>query len=249
VKRLRILIADDEPPARRKLKAHLASEPDAEVAGEAADGLEAVEAIRELRPDLVFLDIQMPGLNGFEVIEAVGPEGMPPVVFVTAFDQYAIQAFEVRALDYLLKPYDEERFKKAYTWAVQAVRSPGRQAQELARLIEEIRRGPSFLQRLVVRKAGRLVLVPLTEVVRLCSRENYVEAFTPSGSHLIRGTLSNLESRLDPAKFARVHRRDIVALDAIRELQPWTHGDYVVVLKNGEKLRLSRRYQRNVMKD
>lgn len=247
MKEVRVLIADDEPPARKKLAAHLASEPGAHVVGEAADGLQAVEAVRELAPDLVFLDIQMPGLDGFEVIETVGLGSMPPVVFVTAYDQYAIKAFEVQALDYLLKPYDEERFKKAYARALKSLRAPDADNEKLSRLLEAVRPGARFLQRLVVRQSGRLYIVSVADVVRFVARENYVEAVTTTARHLLRMTLSSLGSRLDPDRFARVHRSDIVALDWIQELQPWTHGDYVIVLKNGDKVRLSRRYQQNVI--
>ncbi len=244
---VRILIVDDEPPARRKLRLHLEKADGVQIVGEAADGLEAVEAIRELEPDLVFLDIQMPGMTGFDVLDAVGPEAMPPVVFVTAYDEFAIKAFEVEAIDYLLKPYDAERFEQALERALRRLEREAPAPEKLERMLEALSPGERNLQRLVVRKRHRLLLIGIDEVMRISARENYVEIFTASGSYLIRDTLSRLEARLDPARFARVHRSDIVNLDYVKELQPWTHGDYLIVLKNGEELRLSRRYSDRVI--
>lgn len=244
---LRALVVDDEQPARDELCYQLGRLGGVEVLGQAENGLDALAAIERLRPDVVFLDVQMPGLDGFEVIETVGLKAMPPVVFVTAYDQYAIKAFEVQALDYLLKPYDEERFKRAYSRALKSLRARDTDPEKLSRLLEAVRPGARFLQRLVVRQSGRLYILPVAEVVRFTARENYVEAVTTTARHLLRATLSSLESRLDPDRFARIHRSEIVALDWILELQPWTHGDYVILLKNGDKVRLSRRYQQNVL--
>jgi len=244
---IRVLIADDEAPARRKLRAHLAGRPGVEVAGEAADGLQAVEAIRELHPDLVFLDIQMPGLSGFEVIESVGVDQMPTVVFVTAYDEFAVEAFEVQAVDYLLKPYSKERFERALDRALREVghREDGREA--VKSLLDRVLSGRRPLRRLVVRSGERLLLIPLQEVLHLSSDGNYVKVHTPSGVHLLRETLASLEARLDPERFARTHRSEIVNLDAVKEIQPYFHGDLVVVLKNGERVRLSRRYRDRVL--
>jgi two-component system LytT family response regulator len=246
---LRVLVVDDEPPARRKLAAHLQKEPGVELVGEARDGLEAVSAIQELGPDLVFLDVQMPGLDGFEVIEAVGIERMPPVVFVTAYDEFAVKAFEVQAVDYLLKPFDQARFKKAFArGARRAHGKPAGDGELLLRVLEAVRPA-ARLERLVVRDQGRLLLVPIREVQRLSAEGNYVRVHAAGKTHLVRETLARLEARLDAARFVRIHRSEIVALDAIQELQPFFHGDYVVVLRNGERLRLSRRYQERVLKE
>lgn len=243
---LRVLVADDEPPARRKLLGHLREEPDVEVAGEAANGLEAVERIGSLAPDLVFLDVAMPGLSGLEVVEAVGPAAMPPVVFVTAFDEYAVRAFELEALDYLLKPYDAERFRKAMERVRRRLSAPPAGAAALERLVAALR-PREHLARFVVREGEKVLLVPAREVIRLEAEGNYVRLHTAAASHLVRDTLARLEERLDPRRFARVHRSEIVAVDAVRELLPWSHGDLVAVLRNGAQVRVSRRYQERLL--
>jgi two-component system, LytTR family, response regulator len=240
---IRTLIVDDEQPARRKILAHLADYPEIEVAGEAGNGLEAVEAIRGIEPDLVFLDIQMPGMDGFEVLASVGTDAMPVTVFVTAYDEFALRAFEVEAVDYLLKPFDEERFSRALERAVRRVRSRAGDRQPMSQLLEKVRPGSAWLQRIVVRDEGKLFFVAVTDVLRFSAEQNYVRLHTRTGPFLIRETLNRLEARLDPERFARVHRSEIVNIDQISELQPWSHGDYRIVLKDATRLRLSRRYQ------
>jgi two-component system, LytTR family, response regulator len=240
---VRVLIVDDEAPARRKLRNHLRKIDQAEVAGEAASGAEAVKQIRRLAPDLVFLDVQMPGMTGFDVIEEIGVDAMPPVVFVTAYDQFALDAFDVQAVDYLLKPYDHKRFERAWLRARKS--DPGVTAALEALLAHGSER---FLRRIVVREDERLFFLPLREVTRFSASGNYVEVHTASGHHLVRGTLANLERRLDPERFARIHRSEIVNIDSIRELRSWFHGDYLVVLKNGDELRLSRRYHDRLLR-
>lgn len=243
---IRVLLTDDEPPARRKLAAHLRDEADVEIAGEAANGLEAVEKIGSLSPDLVFLDIQMPGLTGIDVVETVGPAAMPPVVFVTAYDEYAVRAFDLEAVDYLLKPYDAERFRTAMERARRRLAGPG-PAASLERLVAALR--PRHLDRFVVRYGEKVLLVPARSVLRLEAEGNYVRVHTAEGSHLVRETLARLEERLDPRRFARVHRSEIVAIEAVRELLPWSHGDYVAVLRDGTQVRVSRRYQSRLLGD
>ncbi len=245
--KLRALIVDDEKPARNKIRMHLNDETAVEIVGEAQNGLEAVDAIRRLQPDLVFLDIQMPGMTGFEVIEEVGTDIMPATVFVTAYDEFALRAFEVEAVDYLLKPFDRERFKQALERAVRRVENGAAGQDRFARLLENIRPSPAYLQRIVVREGGRLFFVNVKDLLRLSAQENYVELRTAGGCHLIRETLSHLEDRLDPGKFARIHRSEIVNIDWIKELQSWSHGDYMVVLKDGSRTRLSRRYQDSLL--
>jgi two-component system LytT family response regulator len=235
---LRVLVADDEAPARRRLKALLSEIGGAEIVGEAADGLEAVDAIQRLAPDLVLLDVQMPGLNGFEVVEAVGLDALPPVVFVTAFDEFALQAFEIEAVDYVLKPVRKDRLAKA----LERAERRGARAS-VARLLASVRPGARPLTRLVVRKGERLLFVELADVVRLTAGGNYVTVETPAATYQIRDTLQRLESRLDPDRFARIHRSEIVNTAWVKEVQPWFHGDAVVLLKNGKETRLSRRYQ------
>jgi two-component system LytT family response regulator len=244
---IRILIVDDERPARNKIRAHLRNRLEVEIVGEAQNGLEAVDAIRTQAPDLVFLDIQMPGMNGFEVLEAIGPEAMPTVIFVTAFDEFALRAFEVEAVDYLLKPFDQERFDRAFERCERRLKSRSGGHPQVAQLLERVLPGSPYLQRMVVREADRLFFVDVRDVLRLSSQENYVELHTANGRHLVRETLNRLEQRLDPEKFARVHRQDIVNIDSIQELQPWSHGDYMILLRDGTRLRLSRRYQQHFL--
>jgi len=211
----RVLIADDEAPARRIVRSWLAGHANVEIAGEAENGLEVVDAVRSLEPELVVLDVQMPGMTGFEAIEAIGVESMPAVIFATAFDEFALRAFEVHAVDYLLKPFSRERF--------------------------------SHLDRIVVRHGDRLFFVAMRDVLHLTAEGNYVRLHTADASHLVRGTLADLEARLDPKRFARIHRSGIVNIDAIKEVRAHFHGDYIIVLKSSETLRLSRRYQERLL--
>jgi len=246
---VRALIVDDERPARRKIQGRLESRPGIEVVGEAANGLEAVVAIRELDPELVFLDIQMPGMSGFEVIEAIGPENMPAVVFVTAYDEYALGAFEVAAVDYLLKPFSEERFEKAVERALGQIGGQGERSATIAGLLASLQPTRSYLRRLVVKEADRLLVVSVEDMRRFVAKGNYVEVHTENALHLVRETMTQLENRLDPERFVRIHRSEIVNIDWIAELQPWFHGDYVVILKDGGKTRMSRNYSDRLLKD
>jgi two-component system LytT family response regulator len=233
----RVLIADDEAPARRIVRSYLVERSDAEVIGEVENGLEVVDAVRALEPDLVVLDVQMPGLNGFEAIDAVGFDSMPAVIFATAYDEFALKAFEVHAVDYLLKPFSRERFDRAFERALERA---GR--GDIARLLASLPHATAYLERVVVRHAERLFFVATSEVTQFSAEGNYVRVYTSDASHLIRGTLAAFESRLDPARFARVHRSAIVNIESIKEVQTHFHGDYVIVLKTGDTLRLSRRY-------
>jgi len=237
--RLRVLIVDDEAPARAKLRRYLEADDRAEVVGEAANGLEAVERIESLRPELVLLDVQMPGLDGFDVLAALEDGEAPHIVFVTAHDEHAVRAFEVRALDYLLKPVDRGRLRAALGRVIEAGR-PG--AAALAVLQDRPASGPR-LERFLVRERGRLRLVSVDDVDWIGAAGNYVELHVGDHTHLVRGTLNELEIRLPGQRFARVHRSTIVNLDRVRELQPWSHGDLLLVLEGGTELRLSRRYR------
>ena len=245
---LKILIADDEAPARQKLLNFLAEEnPPAHVM-EAADGDEAVKKIRSEQPDLVLLDIQMPGKTGFEVIETIGVEHMPEVIFVTAYDEFALQAFIVQAVDYLLKPFDRERFQKALHRAMEQIRLKNSQSEILEKLLGEVRQKQTYLDRLMVSVGNRYVLLPVSEILYLQADDKYVEIHTSDKKHLLRETLTDLEAKLDPTRFARIHRSCIVNLDAIRQLTPRSHGDYWVELTNGERLVMSRRYREQVFR-
>ena len=234
----RVVIADDEAPARRIVRSYLGGRGDAEVVGEAENGVEAVDAVRTLDPDLVVLDIQMPGMTGFEAIEAIGVEAMPPTIFATAYDEFALRAFEINAVDYLLKPFSRERFAQAFERARGRI---GGERDKMARILASLP-----LERIVVRHGDRLFFVPIGDVLHFAAEGNYVRVHTAGGSHLIRGTLADLEARLDPKRFARIHRSGIVSIDAIKEVRPHFHGDSIVTLKSGETLRLSRRYQQRL---
>jgi len=261
---IRALIADDERPARRKLRELLSREPDVEVVGEAADGVEAVAAIQAARPDVVFLDIQMPRLDGFGVIAEVGVEAMPLVVFVTAFDEHALRAFEVHALDYLLKPFAPSRLRRlldrlrrqlatpaAASRAAAAADAAGGEiptAGDLARRIEHLlaamRPAPEYPRQLLVERGeGRQTLLAVDQIDLVRADANYLHVFAAGVEYRRRGTLRDLEGRLDPARFLRLNRSEIVRLDTVRELQPWFHGDARVVLRDGSVLTWSRRYR------
>lgn len=243
-----VLIVDDEGPARLRLRQLLADAPECRVAGEAANGRQAVEMIRELRPGLVLLDVQMPKLDGFGVCREVGIDQMPPVVFVTAYDRFALQAFEVHAVDYLLKPVDRERFLKT----LRLVRArmpggagPGADARDarLAALLTELRDGRRAASRLAIKVDGRVVFLRPGEIEWLESEGNYVKLHAGGGTHLARETLSAMESDLPPDQFLRISRSTIVNLDAVREIQPMFYGDCAVILRDGTRLTLSRTYR------
>jgi two-component system LytT family response regulator len=245
VKKIRTLIVDDEPLARERLAGLLAAEPDIEIAGQCRDGEEAVRAIIEQTPDLVFLDIQMPQLNGFEVIEAVGPERMPLVIFVTAHDRHALRAFEVRALDYLLKPFDRDRLRDALQRVRKQVEREdgGEIGRRLLALMKDLRRDQPRTDRLVVKSGGRLFFLRTDEIDWVEAAGNYVRLHVGSTSYLLRETMNAIEGRLDPEKFFRIHRCRIVNMERIQELQPWLNGEYAVLLRTGTRLTLSRGYR------
>ena len=244
--KLKVLIVDDERPARAKVRRFVSADPDVGPIFEASDGVRAVDLIRDESPDLVFLDVQMPGLDGFGVVEAVGPDDLPYVVFVTAFDEYAVRAFDVHAVDYVMKPFDAARLERALGRAKAGIarRSDGRDAGALERLLGDLRRDrPERLDRLLVQGWNRSVLLPLSRVDRLESARNYVVLHAGQETFRVRSTLDRLEQRLDPRRFVRVSRTAMVNLDRVAELKPWSHGDWVVVLANGAQLRLTRTFR------
>jgi two-component system LytT family response regulator len=245
---IRVVVVDDEPIAREGVRRHLLPEPGVEIIAECGDGLTAVEMIRELAPDLVFLDVQMPGMDGFEVTHAIGIDVMPAVVFVTAYDKYALQAFEVNAVDYLLKPFDGERFQKAFQRARVQIERRTTEAinEKLQALIESMRPQQRYLERLVVKSGGRIFFLPVAEIDWIESADNYVNLHCGRESHLIRETLSGLESKLNPEEFLRVRHSAIVNLKRIKELRPLFKGEYEIVMQNGAKLTSSRRYRSKI---
>jgi len=242
---IRVLIVDDEPIARRGIRQQLRSETDLEVIGECGDGAEAIDAITELAPDLVFLDIQMPEVGGFDVVEAIGVARMPAVVFVTAYDEHALRAFDVHAVDYVLKPIDRHRFRTAVERARRRLaHAPGQLDRRIAAALGELGRpAHDYAKRLAIKGDGRVILVDVDEVDRLEAAGNYVEVHSGARRHLVRETMASLEARLDPARFVRVSRSSIVNAARVRELQPMFNGDFVVVLRDGTKVAGSRRYR------
>lgn len=250
---VRVIVVDDEPLARRRLRRLLDGRDGLELVAECGDGREAVRSLRQLEPDLVFLDIQMPELDGFGVIEQVGSDHMPEVIFVTAYDEYALDAFAVAALDFLLKPFEDRRFEATLARALDRLheRRAAALGERLACLVESRRlaRGsepdvPSDpVRRLPIEKRGRIYFVPVSEIHWIEAEGAYVRLHTSSGSHLLRDSLKRLETALDPNRFVRIHRSSMVDLERIVELRPLFHGEYQVVLESGAELKLSRGYR------
>jgi two-component system LytT family response regulator len=243
--KIRTLIVDDEPLGRERIRTLLGDDAEVEVVGECSNGKQAVAAIERTRPDLVYLDVQMPEMDGFAVLDAVAGEWMPAIIFVTAYDRYAVQAFEVHALDYLLKSFDRERFQGALQRAKEQIRrsQEGLWNERLTGLLEDLQARQTRLTRFVIRSAGRIFFLRVEEIDWLEAAGNYVRIHVGRESHLVRETLQSVEGRLDPAKFLRVHRSTVVNFDRIKEMQPLFHGDYVVRLRDGTELTLSRNYR------
>ena len=243
------LIVDDEPLARKRIRRLLTREADVVVVGESDNGIDAVDAIQRLRPDLVFLDVQLPELDGFGVLKQLDPELIPTVVFVTAYNQYAISAFDVHALDYLLKPFSATRFRTACQRArAQLERNAGGGAgEQVSQMLVQMNGhgtpAEGYIDRLMVRVRGKVVFVKVSEVDWVEAAGNYVRLHIGSEAHLVRGTMSMLETRLDPRMFGRVHRSTIVNFDRVKEMEPWFSGEYTILLRNGVKLKLSRWYR------
>lgn len=242
---IRTLIIDDESLARERIREMLASDPQIEIIAACANGKEAIEAIQLHSPDLVFLDVEMPGIDGFGVLEALPRDRIPTIIFVTAYDQYAVRAFDVYALDYLLKPFDKERFDKALARAKAQISSERSDAlsQRILNALEEIKTRPVHLERLVIKMNGHVFFIKAEEIDWLEAEGNYVRLHAGKESYLLRDTIIALESQLDPRRFIRVHRSAIVNIDRITELQPWFHGEYRIILSEGVQLTLSRTYR------
>jgi two-component system LytT family response regulator len=244
-KRIRAIIVDDEPPARNKIRELLKSNPDVEIIDECSNGREAVQSIASKMPDLVFLDIQMPELDGFGVIEAIGPEHLPAVVFVTAYDQYAVQAFEVHAIDYLLKPFDRQRFQTALNRVTEYLQSNQREElnQQLNSLLRQLKGPRKQTERFVVKSGGRVFFLKNDEIDWIEAAGNYVRLHVGTETHLLRETMSAIQKKLDTSRFIRIHRSTFVNIEKIKELQPWFHGEYVVIMRDGTQLTMSRSYR------
>jgi two-component system LytT family response regulator len=243
--RLTALIVDDEPPARRKVRKFLAADPDLEVVGEAGSGEEAVEAIRRLAPDVVFLDVQMGRMDGFGVLEALEGGRMPRIVFVTAHDEFALRAFEVAAVDYLLKPFDADRFRRALERAKESVRAGVDAGLErrMRELLAEVRGGAPAPARILVKTRNRAILLKVADIAWIRAAGNYVELHAGEGEFLLRETLEGMERQLARDTFLRVHRSFLVNVEHVQEIRPWSHGDHLVLMRDGASIRLSRRYR------
>jgi two-component system LytT family response regulator len=248
-KKIKTLIVDDEPLARRTLRDLLVADPEIEIIGECSSGEEAVKFIRRQLPDLLFLDIQMSGMNGFEVLSKIEHEQIPAIVFVTAFDRYALKAFEMHALDYLLKPFTDKRFEEALRQAKTHVelREINKLSRSLIDLLGEqagretaTARRRSFLTRFMVRSGGRVEFIKASDVDWIAADDYYIKLHVGARSHLLRISMNELEEKLDPKRFMRIHRSTIVNFDRVKELHQNPNGEYVVVLKNGTELKLSR---------
>ncbi len=230
---LRVLVVDDEPLARDGVAALVAQDPDLTVVGECGDGASAVEAIRRLHPDLVLLDIQMPELDGLEVLRRLAPGERPAVIFITAYDEFAVSAFDVHAVDYLVKPFDDARFVEAVARAKAAIRGL-------------LPRAEAWLSRILVKTGGRVVLVRVADIDWIEAADYCVKLHVQGRVHVVRESLQTLESRLDPERFFRIHRSGIVNLDRVTELQPVLKGEHLVTLRDGSRLKLSRGRRREL---
>jgi two-component system LytT family response regulator len=250
LEKMRTLIVDDERLSRKRIRDLLAEEAGCELIGESANGIEAIEVIRREKPDLVFLDVQMPQMDGFQVLEAVTDLNLPAVIFVTAYDEYAVRAFEVHALDYLLKPFDRERFQDtlARPRSQMSRTQEGGLSERLLALLEalSLRRRP--LDRIAIKTGGHVVLIRTQNIDWVEAADNYICLHCGPETHPMRETMNALEAKLDGSRFIRIHRSTIVNMDRIKELQPWFRGDYLVVLHDGTQLTLSRNY-RDRLKD
>lgn len=243
---MRVLIVDDERIARNRLRALLEMEPGVEIAGECSNGRDAIDALEREQIDVVFIDIQMPGADGIRVIRSLPPERIPLVVFVTAYDKYALEAFELRAFDYLLKPFDNDRFQRTVAnLRTELSRSRPSELQKLSTLIETLEPRPKQ-ERIAIRNKGHVTFLRTETVDWIEAADNYVCLHCGAITHVMRETMNALESKLDPGRFVRIHRSTIVNADRIRELQPWFRGDYRVILQDGTALTLSRSYRQAV---
>ena len=247
-KKIRTLIVDDEPLARQNIRVLLKEDAEIELLGECGSGAEALKAIEKQSPDLVFLDIQMPEMSGFDVLDRIEAGKVPAIIFVTAFDQYAIKAFEVHALDYLLKPFDDARFEKALRQAKSQIeqREINQLSKRLIALLEDRDRSSDktarggYLSRLMIKSASRVFFLKVDEIDWIEAADYYVKLHVGRKSHLLRETMGDMEVKLDPEKFLRIHRSAIVNLDRVKEMHAHFNGEYVVLLHDGTQLKLSR---------
>ncbi|KAA3608865.1 MAG: DNA-binding response regulator [Calditrichaeota bacterium] len=244
---LSVLIVDDEKLARDRISFLLKDETEINICGESNNGLQAIKDIQHYKPDLVFLDVQMPEKNGFEVLQEIDPDEMPTIIFVTAYDKYALDAFEVCAIDYLLKPFDDERFFRALRKAQESTIKTAN-TQDLEKLIARTISGNNYYDRISIKKDGRIYFVETSEIVLIKASGKYVSLHTNSETHMLRKAISLVEQKLNPKKFMRIHRSTIININKIREMQHWHKGEYVLLMSNEEKVFSSSNYKENIQK-
>jgi two-component system LytT family response regulator len=245
---MNVLIVDDEPLAREGMLLLLREEESVSGVAQARNGTEAVAMIRAERPDLVLLDVQMPAMDGFDVLKELGADAMPPVIFVTAHDKYAIQAFEVNAIDYLLKPVTRERFSQALNRVRERLRIQGPDNRHMASLLQQLSAAPAYLSRIALRSGGKISFVGVEDILYVQAAENYVQLHQKASRHLLHVPIATLESSLDPAMFLRIHRSLIVNQRHIQELETGPHGEFLVILHGGARLQSSRSYHEKIKK-
>ena len=246
--KIRTILVDDEPLARNKLKLFLADEPDFEIVRECSNGRDAIAALQKHRADVLFLDIQMPEVDGFGVMEAVAPDHLPFVVFVTAHDAFALKAFEVHALDYLLKPFDRARFKQTLLHIRKALQHTTieRHQNQILSLLNDLKSHQKRPERILIRSEGRVYFVNVQEIDWIEAEGNYLRLHVASESHLLRQTMNSLERQLSPSRFIRIHRSTIVNIEKVKELRPWFQGEYLAILHGGKKLNVGKSYRKNL---
>lgn len=243
VRIIRSIIIDDEAAARDVIKDYLKFDNSVKIVAECDNGQDAVNMILEKKPDLVFLDIQMPEMNGFEIIEAVGEKNLPFIIFITAYDKYAIKAFEINALDYLLKPFNNKRFQNSLDRAKKSILTKSGFKHQITELLDNMKREQKYSKRFLVKTGGRVVILNTSEINRFESVSDYIKIHTKNEEFLIRGTLSSTEKKLDPDNFIRIHKSCIVNINFIKEFQPWGKNSHIIILKDGISLKLSRSYR------
>ncbi|MFH2002481.1 MAG: LytTR family DNA-binding domain-containing protein [Planctomycetota bacterium] len=248
MEKIRTIIVDDEPLARERIRTLLDAESDFEIVAECDGGAAAVDSVDSLQPDLLFLDIQMPEIDGFDVLSAIDPENIPAVIFVTAYDQYAVRAFEVHAIDYLLKPFDKERFKEALARVRTRTDPKGKEdknalTQQIAKLLDDVRTERRANDRILIKSEGKIFFLSTQEIDWVEAAGNYMRLHAGNEIHLMRETMSGMETRLPSDLFVRIHRSTMVNFNRIKEMQPAFSGEFTVILKNGEELKLSRKYR------
>ena len=244
-KKIKTLIVDDEPLAREYVRSLLENDREIEIAGERGDGRSALEFIKNEKPDLIFLDVQMPEMNGFEMLESLGAENLPAIIFTTAFEEYAIRAFEFHALDYLLKPFDESRFRQSLNFAKERLNTGERETGQIGEMLKSVREKPQFLERLLIKQNGRIVFLHAADIDFIKADDKYVEIYHAGQTkpHLVRQTLTAMKSQLDPRRFAQTHRSAIVNLEKIKELETVFGGDYAIVMQSGARLAVGKNYK------